>query len=202
VVCDDPCADSIGCSDGEREGFLDPQEFPNIAACAGGWTKAGILETEPECHRLSGDDTINTTGSGCSAADLCAEGWHVCDSLQEIDEASSVGCAYSWDPDTFWVAAISGDGSQECGSSGADDLFGCGTVGVSAEASCAPLSRSSGDKCEDLPDSWDCPGGLFGSSSEAEDVKKLGLEGGGVLCCRDEPTQPTDPDAGVPDGGN
>ena len=200
VVCDDPCAELIGCSDGEREGFLDPQEFPNIAACAGGWSKAGVFGTVPECNRLSGDDTINPTGSGCSMADLCAEGWHVCDSLEEIGSASSVGCAYSWEPGTFWVAAISGDGGRECGPTGADDLFGCGSVGLMANDSCLPLTRSSGDKCGDIPETWDCPGGLFGSDSEAEDVKKMGVGGGGVLCCRDEPNEPTDPDGGVPDG--
>jgi hypothetical protein len=201
VVCDDPCSELVGCSDGEREGFMDTATFPNIAACAGGWSEAGILDTQPQCNRLSGDDTINTNGSGCSAADLCAEGWHVCSSLSEIDGASSVGCAYSWENGTFWVAAVSGDGSQECGTSGADDLFGCGTEGVDAELSCSPLSRSSGDKCGDLPDTWECPGGMFGSSTEAEDVKKSGPEGGGVLCCRIEPIDPTDPDGGVPDGG-
>lgn len=202
VVCDDPCAEFVGCSDGEREGFLDPYEFPNIAACAGGWSRPGILDAVPECNHMSGKNTLNPAGLGCSAADLCAEGWHVCNSLEEIAAASHVGCNYAWEPGTFWVAAISGNGGRECGPDGTDDLFGCGSVGLSAGDSCAPLTRSSGDKCENIPDEWDCPGGLFGSNTEAIDVKKHGVEGGGVLCCRDEPVDSLSPDAGVPDGGN
>jgi hypothetical protein len=201
VVCDDPCSDEIGCSDGGREGFLDTAEFYNIAACAGGWSISGILNTAPQCNHLSGDDSTNPSGLGCSAADICAEGWHVCNTLAEIAAATSVGCNYSWDPDTFFVAAVSGPGGDECNTDGTDDLFGCGSVGRMAAASCDPLNRASGDKCQDLPSQWECPGGLFGSTTEAEDVKKNSAVAGGVLCCRDNPGPPPDGDAGVPDGG-
>jgi len=34
---------TVGCSDGTREGFHDMANWPNIAGCAGGWTSSGLL---------------------------------------------------------------------------------------------------------------------------------------------------------------
>ncbi len=186
VRCEDPCIETMGCADGEREGFTDATAFPNIAACAGGWTEPGILDVQPSCQHIAGDDSVNPAGLGCSAADLCAEGWHVCDSPEDVARSSPAGCRYPWEDGVFYAAAVSGDGGGTCTQDGTNDLIGCGSAGSSADSSCTPLNRTSGDKCGDLPDVWVCPGGLFGSETEAEDVKKDGPEGGGVLCCRDQ----------------
>jgi hypothetical protein len=176
----------IGCADGQREGFLDATAFPDIAACSGGWTEAGILGKSPVCNRLSGDDSQNPDGISCSTEDLCAEGWHVCASPGEVATSSPTGCAGGGFPaNTFYAAAVSGEGGGECTTDGTNDLFGCGSVGSGVSASCAPLDRTSEDECEDLSGEWDCPGSfLIGSDSEAEDVRKYGSAGGGVLCCR------------------
>lgn len=187
VRCADPCMDIIGCSDGEREAFIDTDLYPDIAACSGGWSEKGILNKSPVCEWISGDDSINPDGNGCSAADLCAFGWEICSSPAAFAAASpDVGCDATDFPDnTFYAAAVSGDGDEECDTSNTNDLFGCGNRGLSTQASCAPLSRCSGDECEDIPGEWDCPGSwLIGSSTEAEDVRKNGPAGGGVLCCR------------------
>lgn len=185
VRCYDPCADEVGCSDGTREAFIDEDEFPDFAGCAGGWSEKGILDRSPLCSRVSGNDSPNPEGIGCSAADLCADGWRLCDSQAEVAASSPDGCNGDMPVGTFFVAAVSGDGGDECTPDGINDLFGCGTVGRIAAASCAPLTRASGDQCDDIPAEWDCPGsGLFGSSTEAEDVRKHGPGGGGVLCCR------------------
>ena len=185
VRCVDSCSDIIGCSDGEREAFTDTTAFPNVAGCSGGWSSKGILGKTPLCSRISGDDSPNPSGIPCSAADLCADGWRVCDSLAEFAASSPGGCTGDIPAGSFYVAAVSGDGDEECTSDGTNDLFGCGTMGLTAAASCTPLTRCSGDECEDLSGEWDCPGSfLVGSDSEAEDVRKNGPGGGGVLCCR------------------
>jgi len=189
VRCSDPCSDLYGCSDGEREGFLDATSFPDIAACSGGWSEKGILDTAPLCSRISGDDSQNPEGIECSAADLCAEGWRVCASVTEFAAASPGGCDGGFPAGTFYAAAVSGPGGGECNDTDTDDLFGCGTDGGGVDASCAPLERTSGDQCDDLSGEWDCPGSwLFGSDTEAEDVRKNGPGGGGVLCCRIQET--------------
>lgn len=185
VRCADPCADIFGCADGEREGFTDATAFPDVAACSGGWSEKGILDTTPLCSRISGDDSPNPQGIGCAAADLCAEGWEVCATLADFAVASPQGCNGDFPPGTFYAASVSGDGGDDCTADGTNDLFGCGTNGRTAGGSCAPLTRASGDQCDDLSGEWDCPGSwLFGSDSEAEDVRKNGPGGGGVLCCR------------------
>jgi hypothetical protein len=187
--CADPCMLQIGCADGQREGFLDATAFPDIAACSGGWTEPGILGKSAVCGRRSGDDSQNPDGISCATEDLCAEGWHVCASTAEVAASSPTGCAGGGFPaGTFYAAAVSGEGDGECTADGTNDLFGCGTAGSGVDASCAPLDRTSEDECEDLSGEWDCPGSwLFGSDSEAEDVRKNGPAGGGVLCCRVQP---------------
>jgi hypothetical protein len=174
---------AAGCADGEREGLLAP---PDIAACAGGFDVPGLRTTiTPSCDRAAGDDGANPAGAGCSVADLCAEGWHVCVGGAEVAARSPGGCAES-DPSTtsFFAVRQSGPGGASCGD-GANDVFGCGSVGVAVtDASCAPLDRFSNDLCAALPAPWTCgPDG----TAEADQVVKPGSDAGGVMCCRDGP---------------
>ncbi|MCH9687364.1 MAG: hypothetical protein K0V04_38375, partial [Deltaproteobacteria bacterium] len=172
---DDPGPDSglmpvsLGCADGQREGFVDPVHHPGIAACAGGWTEPGLVPVPPPtCQRLGGDDTVNPGGAGCSAADLCAEGWHVCETAIEVAARTNQGCADMVAPG-FFAIAQSGPGNAQCGE-GLNDLFGCGTLGSPLDsASCNPLDHFSGPGCEDLPSTWNC--GLDGDT-EASHVAK------------------------------
>jgi hypothetical protein len=73
---------------------------------------------------------------------------------------------------------------DECGI-GTNDFYGLGTAGGSADrGTCAPLDRSSGDKCDDVPPPWDCgeATGIW-QYDEATKATKPGPAGGGVLCC-------------------
>ena len=72
---------TIGCADGEREWFTNATTNPYIAGCSGAWDQPGVLvdpftpNTDITCGREAGDDGTNSAGTGCSASDLCADGW-------------------------------------------------------------------------------------------------------------------------------
>jgi hypothetical protein len=184
VTDDGPCA--IGCADGARDGFTDAAIHPRIAGCSGGWSVAGVqLDTAPACDRAGGDDGNNPNGAGCRAVDLCTQGWHVCATPADVAASSGTGtCAGAIPagaPGLFFVTRQSGPGGAECGA-GANDLFGCGNVGLTPAASCAPLDRFSNDLCASLGAPWSC--GADGVQ-EAGNVTKSDATVGGVLCCRD-----------------
>jgi len=189
LVCGDDkkCTADIGCSDGTREGFASVASFPNIAACAGAWSLGGVLATtSPACTRLSGNTSSNPSGAGCSVADLCQPGWHMCLSPADVAAKSGgAGCGGGgFAGSQFFATRQSGGGFALCDNGGANDLFGCGDVGDTSldPTTCAPLDRASGDLCASLPTTWSC--GADGTQ-EAAVVVKTGSDGGGVLCCRD-----------------
>jgi hypothetical protein len=74
----------IGCSDGTREFFPNITKHPLIAGCSGAWTRGGVkydvasTSFNVTCNRQNGNTGVNRLGTGCSAPDLCAEGWHIC----------------------------------------------------------------------------------------------------------------------------
>lgn len=174
----------VGCADGQREGFVDLAGEPDIAGCAGGFAIAGLLaDAAPACGRAGGDDGRLPDGAGCNATDLCGLGWHVCLTAGQVASATGdcAGAAPEGAPPLFFATRQSGPGNAECGA-GANDLFGCGNLGVAPAASCSPLDRFSNDLCAALGAPWTC--GADGTS-EASAVSKPGADGGGVLCCRD-----------------
>ncbi|MDO9016495.1 MAG: hypothetical protein Q8S73_17180 [Deltaproteobacteria bacterium] len=205
--CVFPATDCGGCADGVRDAFLDRASHPVIAGCAGGFTNAGLSrESSPTCARGAGDDGPNPTGSGCSATDLCAPGWHVCRSAQDVAAHSPDGCGGARDAaaGTFYATRQTGPGCGHC-ATGADatcgsndcrtgcaqtdrtsnDIFGCGTLGDSPQASsCGPLDRFSQNLCTALRAPWRCDGDRDGLR-ESDLVVKPGPEAGGVLCCLD-----------------
>lgn len=198
----------LGCADGEREGFLDRIRHARIAGCSGGFSVPGLLVESPSrCSRAGGDDGSNPNGIGCSATDLCAEGWHVCRGADEVMTVSPGGCdGVAGGEPAFFATRQSGPGcgictrsgtrtcglgecSTECrpdptpGSLMANDLFGCGTLGDLPDGNCAPLDRFSNNLCGATTAPWSCPGST--GFDEALVVQKNGPERGGVLCCRD-----------------
>lgn len=179
------CNNHVGCSDGSREAFASLGMFPDIAACSGGWSIAGLVTTTTAaCGHASGNGSENPTGKGCNVADLCQAGWHVCETAAEVGQKSGGGCAGAVvaGQNAFFVVRQSGTGNAQCGA-GTNDLFGCGDVGLAPDpATCAPLDRFSNDLCAALPATWAC--GTDGAD-EANKVTKTASEGGGVLCCRD-----------------
>jgi hypothetical protein len=200
---DEGCA--TGCADGTREGYLDQAQYPQIAACAGGWTVPGMLDaTQPTCGNKAGNDSPNPTGQGCSAADLCAPGFHVCKGASDVAFRSPTGCAGAAPEDGLFFATRQGStgcaictlGSgmdpsicngcscaADCAQNTltANDLFGCGSIGNSPGA-CGALTRTSGNLCSALGSPWSCGNDGCG---EANQVTKPSPTGGGVLCCID-----------------
>ncbi len=201
----DAAAFLFGCADGEREGFLDPVRHQRIAGCGGGFRRAGLLfEDPPACERRAGDDGALPNGEGCGATDLCAEGWHICRSADEVALASPGGCdGVAGTEPAFFATRQSGPGCGVCARGGrtdctgadcaldcaqttltANDLFGCGTLGDPPNANCAPLDRFSNNLCSATTPPWRCPGSS--GLDEALLIEKTGPQGGGVLCCRDD----------------
>jgi hypothetical protein len=187
----------IGCADGTREGFNDVTKYPTIAACSGGWTVPGLVEPlthAPQCQRRAGNNGMRPDGNGCSAADLCADGWHVCESINEFKmNAASCLDAYALSGGTpvFFVTRQrgSGSGSVKCdpknATDGTNNLYGCGNIGSPADPSCQPFTRMLRDNDCNNNEPWDCVEGPINYNVlELADVTKPGSSRGGVLCCR------------------
>ncbi len=204
---DEGCVAS-GCSDGTREGFLDEVKYPGIAGCSGGFSVPGILGAlTPQCAFSAGNSGNNPKGAGCSAADLCAPGFHVCQSAGDVQASSPTGCTgAATSPGLFFATQQSSTGCSLCAlGNGADpvvcngcscapnckqtaltanDLFGCGSLGNSV-SSCSALDRSSGNTCAALGPPWICDAPGSAGCDEATLVTKSASAGGGVLCCAD-----------------
>jgi hypothetical protein len=200
---------ATGCADGTREGFTDAMMFPNIAACSGGWSVPGVMNAglvAPACNRVSGNSSANPSGTGCNVADLCAAGWHVCNTDQDVLAhvpsipggfiCGTYACT-SAVPGThcFFTSGQGGappvppnqpGGICTSGQVGPDDIVGCGIAAqiqppTNGGASCVPgLDAASGELCGALPTDWHCG---TNASQEAVNVTKSDALNGGALCC-------------------
>jgi hypothetical protein len=187
---------SVGCADETREGFKDMAKYPRVAACAGAWQIAGLITPSslaPQCGRQAGNNAANLAGTGCSVADLCAEGWHVCESAHEVQMTAQT-CADALGTTTgplFFVTRQRGAGTgggvtcDGTGQTGTNNVYGCGNFGSMADNACAPFTRMLRDAdCQANPP-WTCVNGPIDYSvSELADITKPGASRGGVLCCR------------------
>lgn len=194
-------ADPTGCADGEREGFVDRMRYPRIAGCSGAWSVPGVRSTlAPACNRAAGDDGARTDGAGCSPADICSSGWHVCRDKEEVAASSPDGCAGAVPPGTpanglLFITRQRSTNNIVCEdratATGVNDLIGCGNLGtlLGAEKNCAPLDHALASQHDGACDfneaepplgPWVC-----GASSirESENVVKERSDLGGVLCC-------------------
>ena len=202
-----------GCADGTREAFTDEGLFPKIAACAGAWQLPGIFpaivaSAAPDCA-TSGNSSIlaPADGAGCTASNLCASGWHICNGGEVLPRTGAIGCAAetSYPAASFFSAAVSGTGcgvcalrtktdtgptctadscARNCQETGdlSNDVFGCGSLGAAvSDPDCDGLNRFSHNNCSALGAPWTCSG----SSQESRTITKPSIVGGGVLCCRD-----------------
>jgi hypothetical protein len=182
----------MGCADGTREGLQPLLAYPNVAACAGGWQIAGFVAPEtltPQCDRRAGNDGDLPDGEGCSVADLCAEGWHVCESAQEFStKAKDCGDAFPGGAVPEFYATRQRGPDKTCDPmnlTGTNNVYGCGNFGSAAMAICAPFMHMLRDAdCKANPP-WMCVNGPINYSiTELLDVTKPGSARGGVLCCR------------------
>ena len=185
-----------GCADGDREGYQDWNVYPDIAACSGGWSVGGVTRSDlaPTCSNGAGDDSGNVEGDGCSAADLCAPGWHVCGGHVEVEEnAGSCDDAVPYgtpDKALFFVVQQNSDNGSVCddGSANGNDLFGCGNLGtdLSSDKNCGVLNKviasmnagSCGyNEAEPSHGPWECGDGSDSHYHEGELVTKKGCPG-------------------------
>lgn len=172
----------VGCADGTREALLDEALHPNVAACAGGFWVPGVASPVPLCDRQGGNDGPLPDGMGCTIEDLCAAGWHLCTSRQEVAAVGIADCnAEEWESQ-FFATSQSGEGANTCNDTGTNDVFGCGDVGYSNISGCAPLNRSTGNLCVELQGAWSCNEDAY---DEVATLNKPGPDYGGALCCRD-----------------
>jgi hypothetical protein len=143
-----------GCADGSREGFQDKNTYPLIASCSGGWNVPGVTRSDlaPTCDRKAGNNGQNMAGDGCSAADLCAVGWHVCQGKTEVAaKAGAKGCLDSvpaGSPEKSMFFAVAQHSAQlsvcDDASAGDNDVFGCGNLGIqlAVDKNCGVLTRA------------------------------------------------------------
>jgi hypothetical protein len=181
----------VGCADGTREGFTSLEKYPDIAACAGGWSVAGLVAPEtlaPQCGRAAGNSGANPNGSACSVADLCAGGWHVCESAHEVSsKASDCKDAFPGGAQAFYATRQRGP-MMTCDPAnlmGTNNVYGCGNFGSNAMSACAPFTHMLRDADCKANAPWSCVNGPIDySTTELVDVTKPGPAKGGVLCCR------------------
>ncbi len=195
-----------GCADGTREAFTSTSMFPDIAACAGGFSVPGVFPPPARvggaaCATTGNSSLSNVNGLGCSASDLCGVGWHLCRGGVVPLATGGLSCAATTFPvDEFYVAAVSGTGCEMCALAAntvtagctsssctascrerndlTNGLFGCGTGRASAGCE---LTVTAGNRCADAPlGLWSCPS----DTGESTAVTKAEAAGGGVLCCR------------------
>lgn len=151
-----------GCSDGQREGFVDDAKYPNIAGCGGGFGIPGVLPfnpgtapacptlathdtVTPACGRAAGDDGANPSGAGCAVSDLCEAGWHVCSSAADLATHSPTGCSGATvpgDPEMFFVTRQSSNGCGDCATGTRTDAD-CNSAGCTR--GCANTASTSND---------------------------------------------------------
>ncbi len=184
-----------GCADGSREGFQSLGDYPTIASCSGGFSVGGVTRANlvPTCNRQAGNDGANKEGTGCSAADLCASGWHVCLGKTEVGaKAGANGCrdsvpAGSPDKSMFFAVAQHSQSLTVCddASGGDNDVFGCGNLGVQLTGgnNCGVLTRALAstqagrcgyNEAEPNLGPWQCPGGAGSDLHEGANVTKAG----------------------------
>lgn len=185
---------SVGCADGTREGFVSLSSYPAIAACAGGWSVPGVTTTTtPACGRASGNSAANREGAGCSSADLCEAGWHVCLGKDEVALKANGSCADAVpagapNNSLFFAVVQASQSNTTCDASGDNDVFGCGNLGtqLSAGKNCGVLTRALAsthagtcgfNEAEPSLGPWQCMGGAQGDLHEGAIVTKQGCPG-------------------------
>jgi hypothetical protein len=191
----------IGCADGTREGYTNVQLHPRIAACSGAWSIPGLIAAAtltPACDRQAGNTGTSTIldGAGCSVADLCAQGWHVCLSaaeLTQLGETCAPALAASVADQVFFATRQRGNANGLCvaatNANTTNNVHGCGNFGSpenpAQSTSCTPLTPFMLEQ----PDCFAIVGWACGtdpnSTTELDDVTKPSAGHGGVLCCHD-----------------
>lgn len=175
----------VGCADGQREGLINLNTYPRIAACLGSWSGQKSLRAAPT-GRACGDGI----GSCSSPADICAVGWHICGQSGDISEvkqltaqqcraagngrfSAAISHCETQDGCVYDDAASGGDG---------DGKYACYDQGWCSEPVCC------GEACGEF---GACTGGIWPEQTHIAQGMDQGCgqldtrRAGGVLCCKD-----------------
>jgi hypothetical protein len=167
-----PCSvpNTVGCSDGTRDGFLSATAFARIAGCLGDWNEGSMRA--PKTGMRCG----NSLATRCAVpADLCAPGWHVCgtppygptDISAKITNAQCTG-----EKTGSFVAALGDLECEPCSSAGFGAVC-CGTPCVQQHGSCVWADATA----------W--VGVIGGHNDLCSDMYNTYPNTMGALCCMD-----------------
>lgn len=177
---------TVGCADGQREGFADLTKFPDIAGCLGVWDGDMTLR-KGKTSKACGDD-LEICGS---PSDVCAPGWHLCardgDYKDLSERITGAECREGAGPGKF-VAGISHVlQKKECAPEpGPTTRYPCLDEGFGAEPVCCGELCNYG-KCKDSV--W--VGATPISVGKAQGCAAVSSDkNGGIMCCRDATPAP------------
>ena len=169
----------VGCSDGQREAFVDGAAFPNIAGCLASWQGTQSMRA-PGAGQACGDDA----GECAVPGDACAAGWHVCGATGQVADLRQI---------TGEQCENAGGGRFSAGISHCKTQSGC-VYDNSATASyqCFPSGWCSESVCcgNDCGQFGSCTGGVWPDKTHIAVGTDQGCgatssrRAGGVLCCR------------------
>ncbi len=183
---DAPSPAVVGCADGTREWLVDLASYPRIAGCSGAWGVPGLHNTPPPSPICRGNGNSNPSmQTDCDVSDLCAAGWHVCNDDNDVKLGLNGKPCHELSglQNVFFTTRQHSTGASACEMVGANDLFGCGSMGISPNAGyCFSVERASDDSCFNMQGVWDCGANLV---AESDNIVKLAPQGGGALCCHD-----------------
>jgi hypothetical protein len=165
-----------GCSDGQREGFVDLVRFPRIAACGATWQGSVSLRAT-STGAACGDDLRTCT----VPADACAAGWHVCardGARTDLAALSASQCQDEGGPGTFAA------GTSHCAPLMTEceypPLLPCFESGPCSQPMCCGQQCRGGNQCRDA--FWPGETNATGTAGCGAFVAD---EATGVLCCAD-----------------
>lgn len=169
---------TIGCADGQREGFADLGRFPTIAACEGNWAGPLSLRAAPT-GKACGDDA----GACAVPADLCATGWRVCGSDGAVSDLARITAAECENVSNGrYVGAMSHCKEQEgCVADSPGGRYPCFASGWCAEPVCCGRGCLGYGACRSgvWPDRTHT---ILGQDHGCAKMPPLAM--GGVLCCK------------------
>ncbi|MBI4517528.1 MAG: fibronectin type III domain-containing protein [Deltaproteobacteria bacterium] len=127
----------VGCADGTREGLTDTAQFPDIAACSGGWT-----------------------GHVANGAVLCAPGWDVCTKNSAQIRTITFEAATAFTGCFAFNAANDNNSCRDClGTSDYDDMAAVGSScpdRMPNTSSCLASGRIDAACCTDFTSGTAC----------------------------------------------
>ncbi len=169
----------VGCSDGQREAFVDAAGFPGIAGCLGGWAGTASMRA-PGTGATCGDDS----GECAAPADLCASGWHLCGASGAISDLTQVSAEQCEQAGGGRFSAALSHCETQSGcvyDTRPDGDYGCFDRGWCSETVCCGGDCGQFGACRDGV--W--PGAThIAQGTDQGCGATTSRRAGGVLCCR------------------